>query len=113
MQVIHTAGAPNPTEPDWSPDGKWIAFTSQMGDFNICVVPADGSGTPPTVLVTGEDPSWSPNSRTLVLHGAAGGRRYVLSVLDVFTKQYKDVRRVSGSDSAARVGKDDFEFWQL
>ena len=27
IQVIHTAGAPNPTEPDWSPDGKWIAFT--------------------------------------------------------------------------------------
>ncbi len=37
---------PNPTEPDWSPDGKWIAFTSQMGEFNICVVPADG-GMPP------------------------------------------------------------------
>jgi len=98
VQVVHTTGTPSPTEPDWSPDGKWIAFTSQMGDFNICVVPADGS-TDPVVLVTGEDPSWSPNSRTLVFARRAGGGRYVLSVLDVFTKQYKDVSSVSGSDS--------------
>ena len=96
MQRIPTPGAPNPTEPDWSPDGKWIAFTSQTGEFDICVVPADG-GTP-TVLVAGEDPSWSPNSRTLIFARRTGGR-YVLSVLDVFTKQVKDIARISGSDS--------------
>ena len=66
VQRIPTSGVSNPTDPDWSPDGKWIAFTSQMGDFSICVVPADG-GTA-TVLVSGEHPSWSPNSRTLVLN---------------------------------------------
>ena len=96
-QRIPTAGAPNPTEPDWSPDGKWIAFTSQAGEFNICVMPADGSA-PPTVLVAGEDPSWSPNSRTLIFTRRTGGR-YVLSVLDVFTKQVKDIPRISGNDS--------------
>jgi TolB protein len=96
MQRIPTPGAPNPTEPDWSPDGKWIAFTSQTGEFDICVVPA-GGGTP-TVLVAGEDSSWSPNSRTLIFARRTGGR-YVLSVLDVFTKQVKDIARISGSDS--------------
>jgi len=96
LQRIPTPGAPNPTEPDWSPDGKWIAFTSQMGDFNICVMPA-GGGTP-TVIATGEDPSWSPNSRTLIFTRRAGGH-YTLSVLDVFTKQVKDVARISGNDS--------------
>ena len=99
IQIIRTSGAPNPTEPDWSPDGKWIAFTSQTGEFDICVVPADG-GANPVVLVAGQDPSWSANSRTLVFNRAIGYRQ-VLSVLDVFTKQAKDVARTSGSNSEA------------
>jgi TolB protein len=96
VQRIPTSGVSNPTDPDWSPDGKWIAFTSQMGDFNICVVPAGGGLA--TVLVPGQHPSWSPNSRTLVLNRDARGRQS-LSVLDVMTKQVKDIGRISGNDS--------------
>lgn len=96
VQRISTAGISNPSEPDWSPDSKWIVFTAQMGDFNLCVVPAEG-GTA-TVLVSGEDPSWGPNSRTVVYARRQGGRR-VLSLLDVPTKQTKDVSRISGSNS--------------
>jgi TolB protein len=96
VQRIPTSGVSNPTDPDWSPDGKWIAFTSQMGDFNICIVPAGGGSA--TVLVSGQHPSWSPNSRTLVLNRDARGRQS-LSVLDVMTKQVKDIGRISGNDS--------------
>ena len=96
VQRVPTSGVSNPTEPDWSPDGKWIAFTSQMGDFNICVIPAAG-GTA-TLLVPGEHPSWSPNSRTLVCARRTGSR-YNLSVLDAMTKQVKDIGRISGNDS--------------
>ena len=98
-QRIPTSGVLSPTEPDWSPDGKWIAFTSQGAGFSICVVPATG-GTA-TVLVAGEDPSWSPNSRTLV-YGRRQGGRYTLSLLDVPTKQYKDVSRFSGISSQSQ-----------
>jgi len=99
VQYLNTAGTPNPTEPDWSPDGKWIAFTCQFShEFDICVLPADATSAP-TVLVPGENPSWAPNSRTLVFNHRAAGYQQALSVLDVFTKQYKDCRRATGSDS--------------
>jgi TolB protein len=96
VQRITTAGISNPSEPDWSPDGKWIVFTAQMGEFNLCVVSASGGSA--TVLVSGEDPSWGPNSRTVVYARRQGGRR-TLSLLDVPTKQTKDVSRISGSNS--------------
>lgn len=99
IQTIKTGGVPSPTEPDWSPDGQWIAFTAQFRNFQICVVPASG-GTA-TMLVEGEDPSWSANSRTLV-YGRRKGGDYTLSLLDVPTKQYKDVSRISGSNSQSQ-----------
>jgi TolB protein len=99
-QRIPTNLVGNPTEPDWSPDGKWIAFTSQSRDFSICVVPATGGDV--TVLVAGEDPSWAPNSRTLIFARRHGGGQYVLSLLDAPTKQVKDVPRTSGSSSQSQ-----------
>jgi Tol biopolymer transport system component len=60
------------------------------------VVPAAGGDAIP--LVSGEDPSWAPNSRTVIFARRSGNRRS-LSVLDVFTKQVKDVAGVSGSNS--------------
>jgi TolB protein len=95
-KTIPTIGTPSPTEPDWSPDGKWIAFTSQTGGFQICVVKADGGEA--TVLVEGEDPSWAPNSRTLIFSRRSGGEH--LSLLDVPTKQTKDVARVSSGNNS-------------
>jgi Tol biopolymer transport system component len=60
--------------------------------FDICVIPSTG-GTA-TALVSGEDPSWAPNSRTVVFARRQGGHR-VLSILDVLTKQFKDISRLS------------------
>lgn len=97
VQRIRVAGVSNPSEPDWSPDGKWIAFTAQMGSFQLCVVPAEGGDV--TLLAGGDDPSWAPNSRTVAFTRHASGRQ-TLSLLDVFTKQVKDVPRISGSDNS-------------
>ena len=99
-QVISTGGQANPTEPDCSPDGKWIAFTSQYGaNFQICVVPAAGGDA--KSLVAGEDPSWSPNSRTLA-YGRREAGRYTLALLDAPTGQHKDLSRVSGLNSQSQ-----------
>ncbi len=96
MRRLSTAGVANATEPDWSPDGRTIIFTSLMGSFNLCTVPANGGNA--TVLVEGEDASWAPNSRHVIFTRRAGNRR-VLSLLDVSTKRVKDIKQVSGSCS--------------
>jgi TolB protein len=96
MRKLPTGGILPATEPDWSPDGKWIAFSRAVGEFTIYVVPAAGGQAEP--LTAGEDPSWAPNSRTIVFtRGRDGARR--LSLLDVPTRRVKDVNRISGSSS--------------
>ena len=98
-QRIRISLGANPTEPDWSPDGKWIAFTAQYRNFQICVIPSEGGEA--VTLTEGEDASWAPNSRTVIFARRSGGR-YVLSLLDVPTKQVKDVPRISGSASQSQ-----------
>lgn len=96
LKPLAVIGVANPSEPDWSPDGKWIAFTAQMRNFEICVVPSSGGEA--KLYMAGEDPVWAPNSRTLMFTRRVNGRR-VLSLLDVPTKQIKDVLQVSGNNS--------------
>jgi TolB protein len=95
---LRLAGVSNATEPDWSPDGQTIVFTTQSGrGFEVCVVPAGGGDV--TRLVEGEDPVWAPNSRTVIYARRVGKGVRVLSLLDVPTRQTKDLPRLSGSCS--------------
>jgi tricorn protease len=57
-------------DPSWSPDGKWIAFLSdRSGEYEIHVIPADGSGPDRQVTRGGSTfryaPRWSPDSKKI------------------------------------------------
>lgn len=93
---LRTVGARSATEPDWSPDGNWIAFTVLRREFEICVIPSTGGEA--VTLAAGEDPSWAPNSRTLLFTRREKSKR-ILSLLDVKTKRVKDVAQSFASCS--------------
>ena len=99
MQPLSISGVSNLSEPDWSPDGKFLIFTANMGGFRICVVPMEGPlrGTSIT-LVDGEDPVWAPNSRA-VMFVKNVNNRHVLSLLDVPSKKTKDLGTIKGDAS--------------
>jgi TolB protein len=96
MRRLRVVGAGSVSEPDWSPDGKWIVFTAMRRVFEICVVPADGGEA--RTVATGYDPSWAPNSRTVIFTRRDKDRQ-TLSLLDVPTKRVKDVAQTLGNYS--------------
>ena len=53
------------TSPAWSPKGDLIAYTTRGGGFHIMTIKATGGD--PQEVTAGEDPSWSPDGRYLVL----------------------------------------------
>ena len=73
--------------PSWSPDGKWIAFTSdRKGDFvndEIYVMDADGKNTRRLTnnRVDDTSPSWSPDGKRIVFGSERDGD-YEIYVMD-------------------------------
>jgi len=70
--------------PDWSPDGKLIAYMCRKGEregggtpgtFEICIMNADGSGQKRITnnRVAELTVSWSPDGKQLIFHRAIGG----------------------------------------
>ena len=76
--------------PSWSPDGKWIAFSSdRKGDdvnFEIYVMDADGKNTRRLTnnRVDDTSPSWSPDGKRIVFSSDKKGNHenYEIYVMD-------------------------------
>ncbi len=71
-----TAGSKRDGAPRWSPDGKWLAFTSERGEEKpqIAVMPADGGESRLiTKLPLGAgEPVWSPDGTRIAFSAKTG-----------------------------------------
>ncbi|MCK4409797.1 MAG: PDZ domain-containing protein, partial [Candidatus Eisenbacteria sp.] len=84
--------------PVWSPDGRWIAYTSdESGEYEIYVTQSDGRGE--TKKLTNrkgsyiEELTWSPDSEKIAFFDSSG----TLFILDVESKDTTEVyKRATG-----------------
>jgi eukaryotic-like serine/threonine-protein kinase len=81
-----TFGPIGNVSPIWSPDGKWISYSSaRNGQFAICRKPSDGSGAEETLVTTTDQPAlsdWSRDGKYLLysLPISAGAGRQIWSL---------------------------------
>jgi serine/threonine protein kinase len=78
--------------PAWSPDGQYIAFTSDReGNLDIYTMKADGTGVKRLTFNSGDDqaPRWSPDG-TRIVYYAADGNLYVIAASGGLPQQLTD-----------------------
>jgi TolB protein len=90
------------SDPDWSPDGRLIAYQEMVnGHFQIRTILAKG-GTPKFLTSEGENeqPSWAPDARHLVFTSSRTGVRQ-LWVMDTESGRFRQLTKSAGSRLAA------------
>jgi len=92
------------TSPDWSPDGRMIAYQQQNGDFQVWVVNrADQKVRRLTSKGENEDPSWAPDARHIALTSNRGGAKAIW-VLDIQSGRFRQLTSAGDARLAAWSG---------
>ncbi|MFL5482692.1 MAG: hypothetical protein ACJ8AK_10930 [Gemmatimonadaceae bacterium] len=87
--------------PDWSPDGRAIAYEQQNGNFQVWMI--DLRDRVPKQLTSegeNEDPSWAPDGRHLVFTSSRGGDKQ-LWIVDTESGRARQLTHSKGARLAA------------
>lgn len=84
-------------DPDWSPDGKKIAFSSDRGDdydFNIYVMNSDGTDVTQVTDAPGDEAEtkWSPDGKKIGFTTEAN-EKFTLSVMNSDGTEFTTIRK--------------------
>ncbi|MDQ2890137.1 MAG: hypothetical protein M3R65_06220 [Gemmatimonadota bacterium] len=92
------------TSPDWSPDGRMIAYQQQNGDFQVWVVNrVDHSVRKLTTRGENEDPTWAPDARHIALTSNRGGAKAIW-VIDIQSGRFRQLSAAGDARLAAWSG---------
>jgi len=91
-ELLITSDGGQNMQPDWSPDGQWLAFHSRKRG-GIWIVPSTG-GTARQLAEFGSEPAWSPDGERLIFASDAGGMA-AQSVLWTIRRDGSDRRAVT------------------
>jgi tol-pal system beta propeller repeat protein TolB len=87
--------------PDWSPDGRAVAYEQQNGDFQVWMI--DVRDREPRQLTSegeNEGPSWAPDGRHIALSSTRGGSKQIW-ILDTESGRFRQLTYNSGARLAA------------
>ncbi|MGI8508818.1 MAG: hypothetical protein ACR2MQ_05790 [Gemmatimonadaceae bacterium] len=89
------------TSPDWSPDGRAIAFQQQNGDFQVWSVSLpDHKLRKLTSAGENEDPTWAPDARHIALTSNRAGAKAIW-ILDTQSGRLRQLTGVGDARLAA------------
>ncbi len=89
------------TAPDWSPDGRTVAYEQQNGDFQVWLITLrDKESRRLTSEGENEGPSWAPDGRHLALSSTRGGSKQIW-VLDTESGRFRQLTRNAGARLSA------------